>query len=387
MQTQQNSLSNSKEAEQRLNAEQAKFEAIFYGAESPLVIFKGPEFIFEMFNEKYQQIYPKRELLGRTLLEAVPELKETRFPEILKKVYENGEHYISHEGMVRIKNFATGLVEDRYFDTTFSRISYGEGKPYRIMGTPREVTDRVNERKKMEASLLELQKERELRNRFVSALTHDLRTPLAIARVGAQILKRKSADPESVNSLADRIVLNIDHAVRMIHDLLDANSITVGKGIPLTIQECRMDLIAIDTVSSLEELYGKKFEIQNKAGEIHGYWDPMGIHRLIENLASNAIKYGTPETKVTITLEVGMNWVEIAVHNFGNPITLAEQAELFCEYRRTLSAIKSGQKGWGIGLALVKGLTEAHKGSVRIESDSIHGTTFFARLPLDARES
>jgi signal transduction histidine kinase len=103
---------------------------------------------------------------------------------------------------------------------------------------------------------------------------------------------------------------------------------------------------------------------------------------MIENLASNAIKYGTPYSIITITLRVVNDHAEIFVHNFGTCITPEDQNKIFTHYSRSISAESSGQTGWGIGLALVKGLAEAHKGSVRVESFKDQGTTFSIRLPI-----
>ncbi|MDD4975742.1 MAG: ATP-binding protein [Bacteriovorax sp.] len=371
----------------QLSAEQRKFEAIFYGSETSMVLFLGLEFVYEMYNEKYQELYPSRDLLGKPFAEAVPELKESAFPGILKKVYETGEPFYSREGLAHICNPINGQLEERYFDTTFSRIDFGDNGPYRILANPREVTDRVLLRKKLEASVWELEQERELRERFVSSLSHDLRTPLTLAKINTQILKRKAEDAKVVISMAEKIVVNMDRVDRMIHDMLDANRIKISEGIPISIQECRLDLIISSVVENLEELYGKRFKIQNDAGEVSGFWDCDAIHRLIENLASNAIKYGSPETPVVIGLTQQNNWIEISVHNKGETISLEDQQSLFNHYRRTNFATTSGQKGWGIGLALVKALTEAHGGEVRVESQMEFGTTFFIRLPLDARHT
>jgi signal transduction histidine kinase len=360
-------------------------EAIFFGVTAPLVIFHGPNHVYEMLNETYQNIYPSRELLGKPFLEAVPELKETIYPHILKQVYETGEPYVTHEGMAKIFNQSTGEFDERYFDTTFSRINYNDGKDFRIIASPREVTERVRYRKQLEASLGELKAERELRERFISALTHDLRTPLAIVKIGAQVLKRKPHDQTAVIEMADRFTLSMDRADRMIRDLLDANRIKAGKGLPITVSACRMDLILEYVLKDLEELYGKRFSVIFHASSIDGFWDNMAIHRLVENLASNAIKYGAPLKEVTISLDANSDWVEIGVHNEGNPISMEDQRMLFQEFSRSDTAIESGQRGWGIGLALVRGLVEAHGGTVRVMSDDSHGTTFFARLPRDSR--
>jgi signal transduction histidine kinase len=75
----------------------------------------------------------------------------------------------------------------------------------------------------------------------------------------------------------------------------------------------------------------------------------------------------------------------LSVHNWGTPIPVPEQGILFDQYRRTQSAHASPVKGWGLGLALVKALADAHGGSVRVESDIERGTIFTVLLPLDFR--
>lgn len=365
-------------------SEQKNFDAIFYGSDSPMVIFRGPDMVVEKFNKKYHEIYHNRSILGQSLFQAVPELKNSPFPNILKKVYETGEPYSTHEGMAHIINMETGKLEERYFDTTFSRITL-EGKGFCILAVPREVTERVEVRKKLEVSLRELEEERELRERFVSALSHDLRTPLAVVTMCALILKRKNEDADTIMEMADRITTSVARADRMIRDLLDANRIKAGLGIPLSIQECILDECVKYVISDLEELYGARFKVESSSGAIHGFWDNMGIHRILENLVSNAVKYGTPYSTILIKLSATDDAVEIQVHNEGAPISEDEQMDLFNHYSRSKSAESSGLTGWGIGLALVKGLTEAHHGTVSVHSTEIDGTTFTINMPRDSR--
>lgn len=369
----------------RKSSANQKSEAIIFGISSPLVVFYGPNFVYETLNEAYQNLYPSRDLLGKPFLKAVPELKDTIFPKILKQVYETGVPYKTHEELSKIFNTVTGEFEERYFDNTFSRIDYGDGDGYRVIATPKEVTERVLYRKKLELSLEDLKIERELRERFIFTLTHDLRTPLAIVKVGAQVLKKRPDDVKAVKEMADRFTFSMDRADRMIRDLLDASLIKAGNGLPINISPCRMDSILEYVINDLEELYGKRFSLILHASSVEGYWDNLAIHRLIDNLASNAIKYGAPSKEVIISLDANSEWVEIGVHNEGNPISMEDQRLLFKEFSRSEMAIGSGQKGWGIGLALVRGLVEAHGGIVRVMSDEKHGTTFYARLPLDSR--
>lgn len=371
----------------RANTEQVKFEAVFYGTETPLVIFMGPNMVYEMVNATYQSIYPGRDLLGKPLLEAVPELVQSAFPAILKKVYETGEHFTSHEGVVYLENKITGKIEERYFDTTFSRIDYGQGEMFRILATPKEVTEKVLARKKLEQSLRDLEAEKELREKFVSALTHDLRTPLAAIKISAQILQIKNNNPEAFNTNINRIVSNIDRADRMIRDLLDANRLKANEGLPVFIEQCKLEDIIAATIKDLEDLFGKRFVVQNSIGNIDVYWDDLAIHRLIENLASNAIKYGLENAPVTIGIKRDGDGLEVSVHNLGNPISAEDQKLLFLPYQRTEFAKASKQKGWGIGLSLVQGLARSHQGSISLESCPARGTTFTVRLPIDARKN
>lgn len=371
--------------ERLLKEEKEKLDAIFYGVEAALVVFHGPDFVVEMFNKNYQSIYPDRDLKGKPFFDVVPELKNSSFPTILKTVYETGEPYTSHEGMAKILNLSTGGLEERYFDTTFSRISYGEKKTFSILATPREVTDRVMTRKALEENLQKLEQERELRERFVSALTHDLRTPLAVAKVCSEFLRTESQESTSVTELSTKISSALDRADRMIRDLLDASRISAGEGTPIIVRECRLEAILSHVMAELEELHGPRFKIENEAKNLVCYWDDFAIHRVLDNLVNNAVKYGRLDTSISLYIKSKGKKIQLSVHNYGHPIPLAEQSDLFHNYRRSKSAMKSGEIGWGMGLAVVKNLVEAHGGNVQVESKEGTGTTFTFILPIDCR--
>jgi len=364
---------------------QAKvFDALFYEAQTAFVIYRGPDLIYERFNKKYSEIYGRSDMLGKKLIEAVPELVNSPFPAILRKVYDTGEPFLGKEGMAVLRNHKTGKMEERYFDTTFSRIDYGDGE-FRVLACPNEVTDRVNARKILEQSLYELQRERDMRDRFVSALSHDLRTPFAVARVSAQLLKRRADNKEAIFEISEKIISNMDRADRMIKDLLDANRIEGGEGLPLNYQEVILNLTVEYVISELEDLFGHRFIFQNYAGELKGQWDISALQRIIENLASNAIKYGAKNSPVTISVKKQGSDAILSVHNEGPAISKEDQKYLFTQYHRTEAALKSEQRGWGIGLSLVKGLALAHGGSVSVESLDEKGTTFSVRLPLNRK--
>jgi signal transduction histidine kinase len=143
---------------------------------------------------------------------------------------------------------------------------------------------------------------------------------------------------------------------------------------------CNLSVLIHETLEELTTIYGNRFHFEPDS-EIIGNWSPDNLRRAIENLVVNAIKYGDPRQPITITIEKHGNRVDISVHNFGNPIGLEEQATLFKPFHRLISDTTSGKKGWGIGLSLVKGIAEAHGGTVKVYSTPKEGTIFALRLP------
>ncbi|MBC7385519.1 MAG: PAS domain-containing protein [Cryobacterium sp.] len=234
-------------------------------------------------------------------------------------------------------------------------------------------------------AIRDLEEQRALREKFVDSLTHDLRTPMTAGKMTAQLILRRPGDPATVSKLADRIVVNMDRADAMIRDLLDVSRIRAGEPLPLSIKECRIDQIIESTVNDLANLHGPRIRTNNEVGHVAGFWDESAVQRIVENLTGNAIKYGHEAAPVTIRLNASPEWVEFAVHNEGEVILEADQKVLFNPYRRTTTALGGGLKGWGIGLTLVKGMTEAQGGTVRVESTAALGTTFIVRLPRDSR--
>jgi signal transduction histidine kinase len=89
---------------------------------------------------------------------------------------------------------------------------------------------------------------------------------------------------------------------------------------------------------------------------------------------------------VTLRAVATHDRVQISVHNFGEPIAKEDQPTLFKAYRRTTGAQLSGKSGWGLGLTLVQAISEAHGGSVAVESDAVNGTTFTFDLLRDIRD-
>lgn len=116
-----------------------------------------------------------------------------------------------------------------------------------------------------------------------------------------------------------------------------------------------------------------------------GYWSPAALTRVFENLLSNALKYRTGEKPVTVRLSQSHGRAIAHVHNHGSYIPPSEQGNLFQAFTRSAAAVSSTARGWGIGLAIVRAIADAHGGSVGIDSLPETGTAFIFDIPLDAR--
>jgi len=227
--------------------------------------------------------------------------------------------------------------------------------------------------------LLKLKAEQSLREMFIAALTHDLRTPLHVSKLSTQILELKFAGQADVQSILSRIDRNLTHADRMIQDLLDASHIKSGKLIPIQVEECDPCKIVSDVIEELTVIHNDRFEFE--AINIRVTADPVGLRRIVENLATNAIKYGAADAPVRISLVAHEYRFELKVENQGNPISAEDQRIIFEPFHRAASAIQGEQKGWGVGLSLVRGIAQAHGGDIAVCS-SAEGTCFTVSLPL-----
>lgn len=226
-----------------------------------------------------------------------------------------------------------------------------------------------------------LREEREIRERFVNALTHDLRNPLAGVRLTAQMLMRDGN--ATVKERSARILKIVDRVDRMVKDLLDANRIRAGQPLPLRLGRVNLCQIAQDVIADFVVTHGPRFTF-NAPKEAFGIWSEEGLRRILENLISNALKYGAKIAPITVTVRTDKEKSELSVHNEGNEIPAEDQSHLFELFHRGKSASSCQETGWGIGLTLVRGITAALGGTVRVQSKLGNGTTFSVELPPNA---
>lgn len=369
-----------KQDELRHKAEKEKLEAIFHGSASPMVFFRGPELVYEMVNEKYKELVPRRELLEKPLVEALPELVGTGFPEILKRVYQTGTPVVTHEELAPLANPVTGVVENRYFDSGVSRIHDGAGKPYGVFVQATEVTERVLTRKRIEEALA-------ARDTFLSVASHELRTPITGMKLQAQMMKRSLAkgDPgalsmERVRKLVELTDQGLSRMSRLVEDMLDISRIQAGK---LSLSQEPTELVefvrgVLNRFS--EELAGAGIEarIAAQPGAMPVSIDRFRMEQVLTNLITNAIKYA-PGAPVSIHLGPAGKFFQMVFEDGGAGIAEDNRERIFQRFERLVSA--NHVSGLGLGLYIVRQIVEAHGGTIHVAGDSARGARFVVQLP------
>jgi signal transduction histidine kinase len=222
----------------------------------------------------------------------------------------------------------------------------------------------------------------DVRQHFVDSISHDLMNPASAATAAAELILRRTRSPLCRKS-AVRIAADMHRIGRMIESLLDVSRLRAGQSLPLKFEDFDLDLLIQEVIEDYTTAFHGRIKLYTN-GRTEGHWSQEGLRRVTENLITNALKYGSPNSPIRITIEKLPECVRLIVHNDGNPIPLEKRAELFTPFRR-LNPLE--KKGWGLGLVLVKGIVDAHGGTVSVESSEETGTSFIVDLPHPSEES
>lgn len=348
-----------------------------------IALVEGPQHHVTYANRLYREVFLENTPYdGKTVTELFPEAVRQGFLTLLDEVYTTGKSISGKEVPYELIT-RSGATREFYFDFLYEAITSADGHITGMLIAVADVTEQVRSRVEILKKVEELDAEKVIRERFVATLSHDLQNPLMAAKVGAERLSIKERDVATIKKISGRIINNIERAERMVHNLLDANRIKAGEGLPVKLKPCVLNEIIKETVDGLTNTRGFAINIKEPHGPVSGSFDADGIRRVVENLVGNGIKYGYADSPITITLSIQDNHARLAVHNFGSVIPKNEINTLFDTYRRL--ECDQHKVGWGIGLSLVKGIAQAHGGRVWVESVQNEGTTFHVELPLAER--
>ncbi len=268
-------------------------------------------------------------------------------------------------------------------------IADSNGTPERVVGITRNVTEDREAALEREGLLREARRARQeaetssrTKDEFLAMLSHELRNPLNVIAGGLSILERAGSPAEPTARTRALMARQVHHLTALMDDLLDVARLTSGK-IALSCRPLDLGAAVAGCLATLTD--ANLLSRHTCRRTIASVWveaDQTRIEQIITNVVTNAIKFTPAGGEVSVVVSVDGDDAVLRVEDSGAgiaPDLLPRVFDLFVQGERT---IERAAGGLGLGLTLVRRLTEMHGGTVTASSEGIgHGASFTVRLP------
>jgi signal transduction histidine kinase len=382
-----------------LEVERARLVEVFRRAPSFVVVFRGPRHVYEYVNDAYHQLMGHRDLLGRPMLEAVPEIRSQGFDDLLTQVLVTGEPWVGLETPVELQRVPGAPLETRYLDMVFQSLSEADGTRSGVVVHGSDITAQVLARREVERLLGESERARadadaarreaEAANRskseFLAVMSHELRTPLNAIGGYAELMEMGVRGPVTAEQRADleRIQQSQRHLLGLINQVLNYTRVDAGA--------VRYELAAVPAAEALaaaEALVAPQMRARGLSYLVGACpprlavrADPEKLRQVLLNLLSNAIKFTEPGGEVRVSCAVGGASVAFAIADTGVGIAPEKLASIFEPFVQVDQRLTRPHEGVGLGLAISRDLARGMGGELTAASTPGVGSTFTLRLP------
>jgi PAS domain S-box-containing protein len=351
------------------------------------IVSKSLEGIITSWNPAAERIfgYLASEVVGKPITIIIPEDRLPEEAETLRRL-RRGQS-IDHFETVRVRKDGTLIA----ISLTVSPIRDLSGT---IIGASKIARDITERRRAEEERALLLSREQAARNEaerasrlkdeFLATLSHELRTPLTSIIGWVRMLQQGALDGASRERAVDVIDRNAGALARLVEDILDISSITMGR---FRLESVPVDLAvvvqaAVDAVRHPAAAKNIHVGLTIEPGVRPVAGDAGRLQQVVWNLLSNAVKFTPHGGRVEVTLAQSGSYAEITVRDNGEGITPEFVALVFDRFTQHDASTTRQHGGLGMGLAIVRHLVELHGGTVRAESPGRgHGATFIVRIP------
>ncbi|MCA9922277.1 MAG: HAMP domain-containing histidine kinase [Anaerolineales bacterium] len=233
-----------------------------------------------------------------------------------------------------------------------------------------------------------LHREQHLRSELTQLIVHDLKSPLSVIISGINLLAKGSLGhlTETQIRLLSKLEKSGQHIIDMINDLLDVERLEAGA---LTLQMSNIsiaklvrevviehELIATNNKQTLRLLQPPQLPILEV--------DKRLLHRVLNNLVSNALKFTPMEGHIEISIEIDLNWLIIHIADDGPGVPEEDKERIFEKFSQVRG---TERRGAGLGLTFCKMVTEAHDGLLTVSKSQLGGALFEMKLPIPLQPS
>ncbi len=238
-------------------------------------------------------------------------------------------------------------------------------------------------RRALAAANEELRRQSDIKSKFVSTVSHELKSPLTAIKNATSLID-PVAEPEANARFLQMIRRNADRLQLIVSDLLDmakaeSGSLTISPG-PVRLQSFLAEIV--DPFGPQAAASGVELSVDGVDGELEAFADAARIEQVVVNLVSNAIK-ATPEGgAVTVSAEAaGDHGVTVAVSDTGVGLETTDQVKIFEPFYQAGGTADDKPKGTGLGLTICRDLIRGHGSELEVESEPGAGSRFFFALP------
>ncbi|MEJ5992082.1 ATP-binding protein [Ramlibacter sp. PS3R-8] len=364
-------------AERDLRARSEWLQTLFDQAPGFAAVLRGPEHVFAQVNEAYRNLVGGRDLIGRSVADALPEVVNQGFVGWLDAVYRTGEPFIGRAVPAVISRSTGEPPYEAFIDFMYQPLRDAAGRVDGIFVQGHDVTEQHRSREALR------QADRQ-KDEFLATLAHELRNPLAPIRSATYLLRSPAAPAEARNRATEILARQVDHMARLLDDLMDISRITQRR---LVLKRERLT-VAAAVESALEAgrplLEAKRHRLQTNVVDPDACLDadPLRLTQVLSNLLNNASKYTDPGGRIAVDARQSGDSIVFTVSDTGIGLSESAIRTMFTMFAQEQTALERSEGGLGIGLALAKGLVELHGGRISASSEGPGlGSRFVVELP------
>jgi len=214
---------------------------------------------------------------------------------------------------------------------------------------------------------------------FMIAITHELKTPIAVAKLNLETLQKRKLDEQQKQRLLQTTLQETNRLNALCNNMLLSSQIEAG-GYRITIEETNISELIAECVQDFITRYPQHEIKSNITADIFIQGDRLLLQMLANNLLDNAIKYSPKDAAVTVLLSESDNKILFRVKDEGKGIIAEERDKIFNKFYRIGNAATRAAKGTGLGLYLSKKIAKQHHGNISVTDNIPNGAIFTVTL-------